>query len=208
MLLVIKMGDKYFKVIKGTEKIIISAPHNIKHTRENSVRPRETKTGEMVRILSKKYSTYGIYKTGKDYNKDANWDKKCEYKEYIKNMIKKEKIKALIDLHGMAAYREQDICIGINGGKNIFGNYDIVHFMKDVFYKYGFKNVTIDIPFGGGYEYCVSNYIAKECIIPTFQIEINTKYRLATYKEYKKYKDLLKAFGEIVQFIIQKNNKK
>ena len=62
-----------------------------------------------------------------------------------------------------------------------------------------------DFPFNAGYKYCVSNYIARECKIPTYQIEINLKYRLATYKEYEKYKDLLKSLEEIVEFIIEKS---
>lgn len=201
------MKENSFEVINGKEKIILSAPHSVKHIREKSVRPRETKTGTIVRVLSKKYNTYGIYKISKNCNNDANWDKKCEYKEYIKSKVKKEKIKALIDFHGMAAHREQDICIGINEGENIYGNYDIVNYMIDIFHKYGFKNVTVDKPFNARYEYCVSNFIAKECKIPTFQIEINLKYRSAQYKEYKKYKDLLKALGEILEFIIYKINR-
>lgn len=201
------MKENSFEIINGKEKIILSAPHNVKHVREKSVRPRETKTGTMVKVLSKKYKTFGIYKNSKDCNNDANWDKKCEYKEYIKNIVKKEKIKALIDFHGMAAHREQDICIGINSGKNIHGNYDIVNGMVDIFHKYGFKNVTIDIPFNAGYEYCVSNYIAKECNILTFQIEINLKYRSARYKGYKKYTDLIKSLEEILGFIIYKINR-
>lgn len=201
------MKEDSFEVIIGKEKIILSAPHNVKHIRENSVRPRETRTGIMVKVLSKKYNTYGIYKNNKDCNNDANWDEKCEYKEYIKDMVKKEKIKVLIDFHGMAAHREQDICIGINNGENIYGNYDILNCMVDKFHKYGFKNVTIDIPFKAGYKYCVSNYIARECNIPTFQIEINLKYRFATYEGNEKYKDLLKAFEEILEFITDKINK-
>ncbi|MBR4110867.1 MAG: N-formylglutamate amidohydrolase [Clostridia bacterium] len=195
------MKEKSFDVIKGKEKIMLSAPHNVKHIRENCVRPRETKTGTIVKILSKKYNTYGIYKTSTDCNNDANWDEKCLYKKEIKKIVEKEKIKCLIDFHGMAAYREQDICIGINGGKNIYTSHDIVDLMIETFHKYGFKNVTIDEPFGAIHEYCVSTYIARECNIPTFQIEINLKYRMAKYKEYQKYNDLLKALGEIIEEI-------
>lgn len=198
------MKEKSFEVIKGKEKIILSAPHSVKHIREKSARPRETKTGIIVRALSKKCNTFGIYKNSKNCNNDANWDRECEYKRYIKKLVNKEKIKALVDFHGMAAHREQDVCIGINGGKNIYGNHDIVKHIVHIFNRYGFKNVTIDIPFNAGYEYCVSNYIAKECEIPTFQLEINLKYRSTKYKEYRKYKDLLKALEEIVEIVIDK----
>ena len=196
-----EMKESSFEVIRGKEKVILSAPHNAKHIREDNIRPRETKTGVIVKTLSKKYNTFGIYKTSADCNNDANWDEKCLYKERIKKLVKKENIKCLIDFHGMAAYRVQDICIGINGGKNIYNNYDIVNCMIEIFHKYGFKNVTIDEPFGAVHEYCVSTYIARECKIPTFQIEINLKYRSTRYKEFKKYKDLLKAIGEIIENI-------
>ena len=195
------MEEQSFKVIKGKEKIILSAPHCVKHIREKSVRPRETKTGTIVRVLSKKYNTYGVYKT-RNVNDDANWDEKCKYKKHIKEMVNKEKIKALIDFHGMAAHRNQDICIGINGGKNTNGDYNVVNKMIKIFNKYGFENVTIDDPFSAGYKYCVSNYIARECKIPTYQIEINLKYRLAIYKEYEKYKDLIKSLQEVVELLI------
>lgn len=199
------MKKQSFEIIKGKEKIIISAPHSVIHKRENSIRPRETKTGTIVKVLSIKCHTYGIYKN-KNENNDANWDKECIYKSNIKDIVKEENIKALIDLHGMAAHREQDICIGINNGKNIYDNYGIVETMIDIFHKYGFENVTIDKPFNAAYEYCVSNYISRECNIPTFQIEINLKYRSARYKEFKKYKDILKSLEEIIKICIEKIN--
>lgn len=197
------MKENSFEVIKGNEKIILSAPHSVKHMRDGNIRPRETKTRVIVKTLSKKYNTYAIYKN-KNENNDANWDKECEYKKYIKDIIKEKNIKVLIDFHGMSGYRKQDICIGINGGKNIYGYYDIVDYMIDIFHKYGFENITIDNPFEAAYEYCISNYIAKECNIPTFQIEINQKYRSARYPEYKKYKDLIESLEEIIQIIINK----
>lgn len=199
------MKEQSFEIIKGKEKIIISAPHSVIHKRENNIRPGETKTGTIVKVLSKKCHTYGIYKN-KNENNDANWDKECIYKSNIKDIVKEENIKALIDLHGMAAHREQDICIGINNGKNIYDNYGIVETMIDIFHKYGFENVTIDKPFSAAYEYCVSNYITRECNIPTFQIEINLKYRSARYKEFKKYKDILKSLEEIIKICIEKLN--
>lgn len=199
------MKEQSFEIIKGKEKIIISAPHSVIHKRENSIRPGETKTGTIVKVLSKKCHIYGIYKN-KNENNDANWDKECKYKSNTEDIVKKENIKALLDLHGMAAHREQDICIGINNGKNIYNNYEIVETMIDIFHKYGFKNVTIDKPFNAEYEYCVSNYISRECNIPTFQIEINLKYRSARYKEFKKYKDILKSLEEIIKICIEKIN--
>ena len=199
------MIENNIKVIEGKKKILLSAPHSVLHMRENSIRPRETKTGVIVKTLANKCKSFGIYKLKNEFN-DANWDKHCNYKTKVKEIVNKEKIKALIDFHGMAVHREQDICIGINNGQNIFGYNDIVKEMISIFKKYGFNNVTIDEPFNAKYEYCVSSYIAKECRIPTFQIEINLKYRSARYNEYQKYNKLISALIEIITLIDNKIN--
>ncbi|MEI3356654.1 MAG: hypothetical protein V8R81_06535 [Clostridia bacterium] len=39
------MGNTSINIIKGKEKIILSAPYSVLHMRENSIRPRETRTG-------------------------------------------------------------------------------------------------------------------------------------------------------------------
>lgn len=86
----VRTEQQYFKVIKGKEKIILSAPRCVKHIREKSIRPRETKIGAIVRVLSEKYNTYGIYKS--KYEKDdANLDKECKYKNYVREIVNKEK---------------------------------------------------------------------------------------------------------------------
>lgn len=196
------MNYESIKIIKGKEKIILSAPHSVLHMRENAIRPKEIRTADIVKKLATKRKVYSIYKI-KNENNDANWDEKCEYKETLKKIIESEKIKALIDIHGMASFREQDICIGINAGKNIYGKHKLVQYMINIFNKYGFKNVTIDEPFGAKNENCVSTYIAKKCKIPTFQIEINLKYRSAKYKEFMYYNDLLNAINEIIEQMIK-----
>ena len=61
----------------------------------------------------------------------------------------------------MASYREQDICVGINGGENIKNQYDILDKMILIFNKYGFKNISVDEPFSAANENCVSTYISK-----------------------------------------------
>lgn len=197
------MIENNIKVIDGKNKILLSAPHSVLHMRENSIRPKETKTGVIVRTLANKYKVYGIYKLKNEFN-DANWDKDCKYKLKVAQIVNKEKIKALIDVHGMAAHRQQDICIGINGGKNICGYDNVVEDMVIIFKKYGFKNVTIDEPFSAKYEYCVSNYISRACNILTFQIEINLKYRSAKYKEYTRYQKIISSLVEIIDLLEEK----
>lgn len=197
------MNELNLKVIEGEKKILLSAPHCVEHTRENSTRPAETKTKAIVKALASSQKTYGVYKTKDEYN-DANWDKECTYKSKVVELVNEENIKSLIDFHGMAAHREQDICIGVNDGKNVYGYDNLIGSMVRIFKEYGIKNVTVDDPFAARHEYCVSTYTATKCSIPTFQIEINCRYTLSKYEEYNKYGDLVEALEKIVELIEDK----
>lgn len=197
------MREKSYAIINGKSNIILSAPHCVLHKRKKEIRPRETKTGVLVKKLSKKCDVYGMYKTKNEYN-DANWDRVCEYKKNLSKIIKDKKIKAVIDFHGMAAWRNEDICIGINHGKNIFENKKVVKEMVEAFNKHGFMNVTVDYPFGAKHPFCVSTYVARKNKIPAFQIEINAKYRMSLYPEFERYNDLENSLQEVVEIIKQR----
>ena len=80
------MNELNLKVIEGEKKILLSAPHCVEHTRENSTRPAETKTKAIVKSLSSNQHVFGIYKTKDEYN-DANWDKDCTYKAKVVELV-------------------------------------------------------------------------------------------------------------------------
>lgn len=187
------------KTIDGEYPILFSAPHSVFHKRNDTIRPRENKTGTLAKFVAKKSKVHCIYKLKGEFN-DANWDENCLYKEVCVNYIKENNIKFLIDLHGMAEYRKQDICIGINSGKNIFNRYDIVEKMITIFKQNGFENIEIDVPFPAGYKYCVSRYISEKAHIPCFQIELNYKIRSKKYKDFNMI-GLTKALFEISEML-------
>lgn len=181
--------------------LILSAPHWYKHFRNNEIRWRELKTTEIVETISNDLDVFSIYKTCDD-DKDANWDKKCEYKSLLKWTIQNNNIKFLFDIHWMNSNWNQDICIGINSWQNIHWREDILEKIIQIFKEEWFANIGIDIPFKASYENCISRYIAKECNIPTFQIEINLKYRSDQFDEYKKYNNLINSLKKIINYIL------
>ena len=56
------MNYESIKIIKGKEKIILSAPHSVLHMRENAIRPKEIRTADIVKKLATKGKVYSIYK--------------------------------------------------------------------------------------------------------------------------------------------------
>ena len=188
------------EVIKeGKLKIMFSAPHSAHHLRKGKIKPKEINTDTLVKELYTLKDVSIIYKT-ESTNEDANWDKECLYKTKCKEIITKNGINIFLDIHGMDYKREQDICIGTANGRNILGRTDIQTVLVDTFKEYGYKNVTVDKPFNAKNSNCMSSYVARECDIPAFQIEINNKYRYEPCDECN-LKNLINCFCKIIDKI-------
>ena len=187
------------KILKGSKNIMFSAPHCVNHYRKGKIKSKEVNTDTIVIELNKRKDVPVIYKTD-SLNEDANWNLKSQYKELCKNYILENKVKFLIDIHGMDYRREEDICVGTANGKNLSDYDKTSKLLKDIFLKYGYKKVTIDTPFSADNKRCVSRYISKECGIDTVQIEINNKYRFPEAKEYN-LENLITCFEEIIQML-------
>ncbi len=169
--------EKSFFVIKGKIPVILSAPHSVKQLREGKIKEAENQTGAIVSILAEETGCFAIYKT---YNKqdDANYDiENNEYKEEIKQIVKENDIKILLDIHGARDEYNFDIDLGTAYGENINNNIEILKKLKECFKKYKIENVTENKIFKVDNIRTVSKCINEETKIPCIQLEISWKYR-------------------------------
>lgn len=187
------------KILKGSQKIMFSAPHCVNHFRNGKTKAKEVNTDTIVVELNKRKDVPAIYKID-SLNEDANWDLNSSYKEACKKYVLENNVKFFIDVHGMDYRRKEDICIGTANGKNLKNYASTTNILKDVFLKYGYKIVTIDTPFSADNPRCISRFISKECNIDAVQIEINNRYRFPEAKEYN-LENLILCFEEIIQMI-------
>lgn len=170
---------KGFNIVEKSVPIMISAPHSAKQFRNGKVQAKESQTDYFANMISVRENVSCIYKTA-FLNDDANADKDSEYKLELKNFVETNGIKYLIDLHTMSDKRLPDICIAINGGKNIQNKYTELQDIISAFNSNGISTVTVDEPFKAADPNCISNYISTECNIPCFHIEINKKFSSIT----------------------------
>lgn len=166
---------KDFEIITKNIPIIISAPHSAKQLRNGKVQSKESYTDIFATNISERENVSCIYKTV-FLNDDVNADKDSAYKEVLREFVVSNDIRYLVDLHTMSDKRLPDICIAINGGKNIMNKYDILQGIIDAFNNHGISSVTVDEPFKAMDPNCISNYISTNCNIPCFHIEINKKF--------------------------------
>ena len=177
-------------VITGNNNVLISAPHGVEQTRNGKSKVYEPGSVTTGLYLQKQTGSFFIAKT-KNNNDDANYDEQSSYKDSIKDLIRADKIKYIIDLHGLAETRECEINLGINGGKNVSNNIELFNDLNTSLMASGF-NVFIDEPFSGG-DKTISGSLKNEfCDIWTIQIEIRCD--ITNKKEnFEHYKTLLKV---------------
>lgn len=186
-----------FEIVDGTGPVIVSAPHSVEQTRKGAVKHGEYQTGVLCKLLHRQLQCPIAYKLQNNQD-DANYDAVCNYKTALVAFVRKNHCRFLLDLHQMAPFRPEMINIGTGKGRNIYMRQDLVGKMTAIFTARAIWPVTIDTPFNAAFPHTVSATIARECQIPCFQIEINSRLLSDHYPEYN-FDAVLAALSDIVQ---------
>lgn len=178
---IIQNENKLFEIEEGTVPIMLSAPHCVPQTRNGIIKAKEGETGAIVQILAKKTGCYAIFKTS-HRNDDANYDiDKNVYKENLREIIKRENIKLLLDFHGAKNENTFDVEIGTDEGKNINQENGIVIELKEKLKHQGIFNIVENQKFKASSIHTISKYIHETTNIPCIQLEITGRYRHIEY---------------------------
>ena len=176
-----------FKILENKSKIIISAPHTVKHIREWEIIPQDLLTWWLALYLWKRLNIPVIYSTSyKVWDPNFDENNKSEYKQTLAKYIKENNIKLLIDLHGCWSFRDFSIELGTwwEWNPNLLWQLNVLNTieksLKDSLKSYiqrTGKSITKNTIFSASRETTVSAFISKECKIPTIQVEINKELR-------------------------------
>ena len=176
-----------FKILKNKSKIMISAPHSVKHIRQWELLPQDLLTWWLVIYLWKRLNIPVIYSTSyKVWDPNFDENEKSEYKHALAKYIKENDIKLLIDLHGCWSFRDSSIELGTwwEWNPNLQGRLDIINVVEKSlndslksYIQHTGKPITKNTIFPASRNTTVSAFISKEWKIPTIQIEINKELR-------------------------------
>lgn len=196
-----KNSEKDHVLVKGSGNVILSAPHAVSQVRLGKYKVGEIGSFTTALYLHQETNSTLIVKT-KNNNDDANFDVVCPYRRTLKDYIKENDVKYLIDFHGLAAERGFDINFGTHLGNNIETNPTLLKDLCDVLRDNDFSFV-IDQPFMAGSQ-TVSGAMKNEFPnLWTIQIEIN--YEISNKIENaEKYQKLLEIFRNWIEKL--KNN--
>ena len=176
-----------FKILKNKSKIMISAPHSLKHIREWEILPQDLLTWWLALYLWKRLNLPVVYSTSyKVWDPNFDENKKSEYKQALAEYVKENDIKLLIDLHGCWSFRDFSIELWTwwEWNFNLLWRLDILNIIEKSlndslksYIQHTGKTITKNTIFSASRETTVSTFISKECKIPIIQIEINKELR-------------------------------
>ncbi|NIP38284.1 MAG: hypothetical protein GWO07_03675, partial [Candidatus Dadabacteria bacterium] len=169
-------GHSSFVHIKGNIPILAVACHATAHKREGKLKAQEFYTGAIGVILNSISGVHCLYTTyASEF--DSNYCQQTELKEYIREVVKKHKIKFVLDIHGTGSYRKFDIYPGIGkAGEFLNGKNILMNNLERILHKNSIKLGGTDV-FPAYRQHTVSRFVNSLLEIPAMQLEINQKYR-------------------------------
>ena len=164
-------SNKDHIILKGSNNILISAPHGVSQVRLGKYKVQEIGSLSTALCLHHQTNCFLIAKTQCN-NDDANFDDESSYKNSIINLIKRYNIKYILDFHGLASHLNCDINLGIHLGDNIKNNIQLFNKLNESLSNDCFK-VSIDQPFMACSKTICSSMVKQFNDIWAIQIEIN-----------------------------------
>ena len=180
-----------YEIKKGKTPIIITSAHGITQKRRNGkFKFAEPYTRGIAKYVSKKTDCYYLIKN-EDTGTDPNKINRDDFKTILNDLISKNKIKMMIDLHGAKRERNFDVEIGTLDGK--MAEQDTINRLIDCLKKAGIKNIALNDPFKGGQ---ISQTVYSDIGIECIQLEINYNYR-----NIRRINNLKKVCKALINFI-------
>ncbi|GAB6151942.1 hypothetical protein JCM17380_06920 [Desulfosporosinus burensis] len=170
-----KQEDPFWFSI-GNLPVLVSAPHAVRHFRHKKIKMSDQYTGSIVYLLNQLTGCHAIAAT-KLYGGDPNIDSPCIFKEKISEIVRQEKIKLVLDIHGAAREREFDIDFGTDDGRTLLGKDSLLETLKRNIQAFGFNKISYN-HFSASGKNTIANFVASELKIPAVQVEINKQYRV------------------------------
>ncbi|HBW38242.1 MAG TPA: hypothetical protein DEF89_24425, partial [Desulfosporosinus sp.] len=170
-----KQEDPFWFSI-GNLPVLVTAPHAVRHFRHKKIKMSDQYTGSIVYLLNQLTGCHAITAT-KLYGGDPNIDSPCIFKEKISEIVRQEKIKLVLDIHGAAREREFDIDFGTDNGRTLLGKDSLLETLKRNIQAFGFNKISHN-HFAASGKNTITNFVASELKIPAVQVEINKQYRV------------------------------
>lgn len=191
-------GEKWFRYLKGSKKILITAPHATAQTRKGQVKQSESGTGALALALHKMLKVPVLVTTYMSPS-DPNYYDKNEFKDSLTEIINRVEPDLVLDLHGAHPDRPFDIDFGTMYGKSYLNKKVYLDSLKVILKRNGLRKLSKDF-FPAKINRTITRFVHKKGI-PCIQLEINSDYLMPekSEKNYQKTQRLIKSLKEFLK---------
>jgi len=192
-----------FRYFAGDLPVLLSAPHSVRHIRHKRIKPSDEFTGSIICMLNKLTGCHGLA-VAKLYGGDPNFDDKCIYKDFLKNLTATANLRLIIDVHGASREHDFDIDIGTIKGKSLLGRNRIQTLLKEAMEYYGINKIS-ENRFSVSGQNTITAYASQNLGIPAVQLEINKRFRVP-HQNPQDYCRVVGALSDLIGWLTAPKN--
>ncbi len=168
------MQTAQFHIIEGRVPVLISAPHVYPCKRPNIsgiYRAGEAYTKDIVEQVCANTSAFGIYLNNEcDYDPNYHKEKKNEYKQSVRDLVKRYKIERFIDIHGL---KDCNYDLGIYYTTRFSKSLNFAYEIEENLNRGKLNGVNVEIfRFPDNGQESLSEFVASKLRVPSVQIEV------------------------------------
>jgi hypothetical protein len=169
----------------GLIPVLLSAPHGTVHTRLDKPKQEDEYTSGFAQLVAEMTDAHVIFARYRSHT-DPNWYSDTPYKKTLREVVEREAIRFVLDIHGVAEHRKFGIALGTLQGKSCPNHRDIIiHILK----RFGFSQDAaevlhrLDLDRGftaegmkGGET--ITRYVWENLAVPAAQFELHPSLRI------------------------------
>lgn len=177
-------GEREFGYAFGRLPILLSAPHGAAHQRNGRLKAEDDFTAGMVRLVAEQTGAHALYLRYRS-STDANFDAGAPFKQFLAGVIRRNRIRFVLDVHGAAAYRDFGLALGTLNGTSCPREYRLI---LSVLQRFGIqengpwlRRLDLDETFpavGGEGQETITRFVSQRLRVPAAQFEINAYLRV------------------------------
>ncbi len=177
-------GERAFGYESGRIPILLSAPHAAAHLRNGALKQEDDYTAALARLVAGMTGAHALYLRYRS-DSDANFDRDVPYKQFLQAVIRRNRIRFVLDLHGAAAYRDFGLALGTLHGESCPDERPLI---LAVLKRYGFhqdapwlSRLDLDDTFpalGSDSQETITRFVSQRLRVPAAQLELNAYLRV------------------------------
>lgn len=169
------METAQFQIMEGKVPVLLSAPHVHPHRRPTIMgmyKSGEPYTDNITREIASHSNCFGIYLSKEcDYDPNYHKERKNDYKQAVKEIIKKNKIERFIDIHGLR--ENQDYDIGIYYTTRFSKSLEFAYEVEQMLNRGELMGINIRVfRFLDNGQESLGEYVASKLRVPAIQLEV------------------------------------